>query len=125
MKLLVLIRRSLNPLPHVVENFLTPGAMQFTAKFIERGGNDVIMMGAGESRVGRDLQPEMVQQIEVLITQSGQMRPKVVLSRHAVRHSYFHHQARFGIGKPFPGVTRELGLFIRTQLVGKAADDAA
>ena len=120
-----LVAALLQLLPEFVEDGAPVWAVQLALKLLKRGRDHMVVMGAGKSRIRGYFKPDLVQQIEILVAQPRSVRAEVILALDTIRHTHFHHQARLGIRQPFPCVAGELGLFVRTQLVGQAADDAA
>ena len=95
---------------------------QFALQFLQCEGHDVVVVSAGEFRVGSNVQPQLVHQFQILHPQAGSVGPESIFADGTVRCTDFKHQARTRFRQPFPSITGEFSLFIGTELVRESTD---
>ena len=99
-------------LPELVQNFGFLSTAQLLLELFKSNGDDVIVMCSSKAWIGRYLEPKMVKEIEILISQSRRMRAEIIFPRHPIRQADFHNQPRLGFRQSLPGIAGQLGLFV-------------
>ena len=69
------IRTLLQFTPELIQNFRPPLAPKFTLQCFQSHRDHMIMVSARETWIGRNFQPKPVKQIEILVPETGCMRP--------------------------------------------------
>src|SRR5581483_11909333 len=109
----------------LVKDFAPLVTVELVLKFFECELHHVIWMSSCKFRIRSYIQPHLVHEFQVFGTHTRGMRAQWVLADGSIRSMNFQYKARPGFGQPLPGISRQLCLFVRRQLVGKAANDAA
>src|SRR5512135_2003799 len=117
------VRALLDLLPETVKHFLAGRAVQLALQLLQGDGHNMVVVGSCKSWIRRDLEPDLVKQVQILGPESRQMRTEGVFPGDAARETNFHDQPRPRFWKAFPGISGQLGLFIGSELVGSTADD--
>ena len=112
--LALVVRTLLEFLPQLVQNFSFFLTVQLLLQLLKSDGDDVVVVGSGKSRIGGCFEPNTMEKIEILISQSRRVWPKIILTRHSVRQPDFHYQPWLRIRQALPCVTGKLGLLIGT-----------
>src|SRR6266496_7684 len=79
------VRTFLQLLPKPIEKLLPGGTMKFALQFFQSDCNYVVMMRSRKPWIRCHLQPQVVQQVEVLLPQTRRVGTQCILSRHPAR----------------------------------------
>src|ERR1051326_8725825 len=114
---------------HFIVQFLQKlGALfgtQLALQFFQRQSHDVVVVCSSELWIRSDIEPQFVHEFDVLGAHARGVWSKGVLANGTVRRTNFQGQSRARLRQALPGVSGQLGLFIRSELVRKAADNPA
>src|SRR5579863_1639518 len=80
------------------------------------------MVSSGELRIGGDIEPELMHELNVLRTEARGMWSDRVLTDASIRRINFETQPRTRFRHALPSVAREFRLFVGCQLVRESAN---
>src|ERR1700732_1780396 len=113
---------------HFFQQFLQKfGALiraQFALQLFQRQGYHVIVVSTSELRVGGNVEPKSVHELDILRAHPWCVRSKREFTNGSVRSANFQSQARTWLRQTFPSIAGELGLLVGREFVGESANHA-
>src|SRR6202020_3577233 len=110
-------------LKQLVEELRPLLGSQLALQLFQCQRDDVIVVGSRKLGIGRNVEPELVHELDILSPHARRVWAESVFTQSSIGRADFQHQTRTRLRQSLPGIAGELCLFVGSQLIGKTAND--